>query len=105
MRDYGETGPRRRSCSFSKELAADEPAPDFRSARADFVEFCIAPEAPGGRLVDVAHAAHGLDGFSRHPGRLLGRVEDRARRVFARGFAAIERLPDGVHVGAAGGEG
>src|SRR2546429_89734 len=42
--------------------------------------------------------------FARHPGRLFRRVQDGAGGVLAGGLAAVERLADGVDVGAAGGK-
>ena len=56
---------------------------------------------PGGVLVDVAVAAERLDRFAGHPRRLLGRVQDGAGRILARGFAAVARLGHGVDVGPA----
>src|SRR5690348_8823700 len=50
------------SCGLLEELAADEPAPDLGSARADLVELGVAPQPSCRRLVDVAHAAQRLDG-------------------------------------------
>src|SRR5206468_3996078 len=44
------------SFGFGKQLAANEPAADLGGAVADLVELGVAPQAPGGRLVDVAHA-------------------------------------------------
>src|SRR4051812_38568862 len=64
----------RGSRRFAEQLAPDQPAADLGGARADLVELGVAPEPAGGRLVDVAHAAHRLDRLARHPGRLLGGV-------------------------------
>src|SRR5437870_4904773 len=96
---------RRALCGFGEQLAADEPAADFGSAGADLVELGVAPQPPGRRLVDIAHAAERLDRLARHPGGFLGGVKNRAGGILARGLAAIERLSDGIHVRAAGGEG
>ena len=40
-----------------EQLAADQPAADLGGAGADLVELGVAPQPPGRRLVDVAHAA------------------------------------------------
>src|SRR6266850_1239029 len=96
---------RRPLCGFCEELAADEPAPDLGSAGADLVELGVAPEAPGRRLVDVAHAAQRLDRLAGHPRRFFRRIQNGAGGILARGLAAIERLADGVYVGTASGEG
>src|SRR6266851_7903013 len=91
-------------CGFGEQLAADEPAPDFGSAGADLVELGVAPQPPGRRLVDIAHAAERLDRLSGHPRRFFRRIQNRPSGILARGLAAIERLAHGVDVGAAGGE-
>src|SRR5207244_7925076 len=80
---------RRPLCGFGEQLAADEPAADFGSAGADLVELGVAPQPPGRRLVDIAHAAKRLDRFAGHPRRLLGGVQDRAGRVFPGCFISI----------------
>src|SRR6266850_3887139 len=95
---------RRPLCGFCEELAADEPAPDLGGAGADLVELGVAPEAPGRRLVDVAHAAERLDRLAGHPRGFFRRIQNGPGGILARGLAAIERLPDGVHVRAARGE-
>src|SRR5205823_3406496 len=89
---------------FAEELAADEPAADLGSPGADLVELGVAPQPPGRRLVDVAHAAERLDRLAGHPGGFLGGVKNRAGGVLAGGLAAIQRLADGVHISAACGE-
>src|SRR5215831_4112591 len=89
---------------FGKELAPYEPAADLGRPCPDLVELGVAPQPPGRGFVDVTHAAQALDGFARHPGGLLGCVEDRAGGVLAGGLAAVERLPDRVDVSAARGE-
>src|SRR5258706_913229 len=96
---------RRPLCGFCEELAADEPAPDLGGAGADLVELGVAPEAPGRRLVDVAHAAERLDRLAGHPGRFFRRVQNGPGGILARGFAAIERLAYRVDVRAARREG
>src|SRR5688572_9939724 len=93
------------SFGFGEQLAADQPAADLGSAGADLVELGVAPQAPGGRFVDVAHAAERLDRLAGHPGGFLGRIQDRPGGVLARGFAAVQRLPYRIHIGTAGGEG
>src|SRR6266852_4831978 len=59
---------------LGKQLAADQPAADLGSSRADLVELRVAPQAPGRVIVDVAVAAQALDRLARHPGRFLRRV-------------------------------
>src|SRR5215831_16158782 len=92
------------STRFGKELAPYQPAADLGCPCPDLVELGVAPQPPGRGFVDVAHAAQALDGFARHPGGLLGCVEDRTGGVLAGSLAAIERLPDRVDVSAARGE-
>src|SRR4030088_1155773 len=85
------------------QLAADQHPPDLAGAGADLVELGVAPQAPGRVFVGVADAAERLDRLARHPGRLLGRIQDRAGGGLsqrARMVAAIARLADGVDVGA-----
>ena len=92
-------------CDLGEKLAADQPAADLGRARADLVELGVAPQPAGRRLVDVAHAAERLDRLARHPGGLLGGVEDGAGGVLAAwSRSRSQRLPHGVDVGAAGGE-
>src|SRR5437762_2595447 len=91
-------------CGFGEQLAADEPAADFGSAGADLVELGVAPQPPGRRLVDVAHATQRLDRLPGHPRRFFRRIQNGSGGIFPRGLAAVERLSDGVHVGAAGRE-
>src|SRR5436309_1172516 len=84
---------------FGEELAAYQPAADLGRAGADLIELGVAPQAPGRRLVDVAHAAECLDRLAGHPGRLFGRIQDGAGGIFPGGFTAVERLAHGVDVG------
>src|SRR5256714_14264282 len=90
---------------LGKQLPSDQPAADLGSSPADLVELRGAPQAPGRVIVDVAVAAETLDGLARHPGRFFGGAENGARRVLARGFAAVAGLADGVYVGATGVQG
>src|SRR5471030_88658 len=91
---------------FAEQFPADEHSADFRSAGADLVQLCVAPQTTGRGLVDIAHAAQGLDRLARHPGGFLGSVEDGAGGVLARAgsleVAAVQCLAHGVDVGAAG---
>src|ERR1039457_6478361 len=94
------------SPGFAEQLPADEHSADFRGAGADLVQLCVAPQTTGRSLVDIAHAAQGLDRLARHPGGFLGGVKDGARGVLARAgsleVAAVQCLAHGVDVGAAG---
>src|SRR5208283_396634 len=85
-----------------EQFPADQHAPDFRRAGADLVQLGVAPEPTGGIVVNVPVPAQGLDRFAGHPGRLLRRVEYRARRILARGLAPVAGLADRVDVGPAG---
>src|SRR4029079_10043839 len=80
------------SLRLVEELASDQHAADLAGAGADLVELGVAQQASRGKLSDVDVAAQGLDRLQRHPGRLLGREEDRACRVLARRLAAIAGL-------------
>src|SRR6267143_4393118 len=91
-----------RSSGLGKQLAADQPAADLGSSRADLVELGVAPQAPGRCFVDVAHPAQALDCFATHPGGFFRSVEDRPGGVLTRSFIAVAGLPDRVDVGAAG---
>src|SRR5437667_11909301 len=90
---------RRPSGRLGKKLPSDQPAADLGRSRADLVELCVAPQAPGRVVVDVAVAAETLDRFACHPGGFFGGVENSAGRGLARGFAAVAGLADGVHLG------
>src|SRR5437879_9559155 len=79
---------------LGKQLPSDQPAADLGGSGADLVELRVAPQAPGGRFVDVTHPAQALDCFARHPGGFFRGIEDRPGRVLARGFAAIAGLAD-----------
>src|SRR5713101_1638184 len=81
-----------------EQLPPDQHAADFAGAGTDFVEFCVAQDAPGWEVVDIAVAAQALDRLERHPGRLLGREQDSPRRVLARGLAAIASARDRIDV-------
>src|SRR5712691_13149808 len=86
--------------SLLENLPPDQEPPDLAGAGADLVELGVAQQAPGRKLVDVAVAAQELDGVERDLGGLLRREQDRARRVLARGLAAVAGLGDGIDVGA-----
>src|SRR6267378_3295452 len=45
------------SSGLGKQLPSDQPAADLGSSRADLVELCVAPQAPGGVFVDITVAA------------------------------------------------
>ena len=60
-------------------------------AGANLVELGVAPQTPGGVLVDVAVAAQGLDRLTSGPGGLFGRVHD-CISVACMGAASLIRL-------------
>ena len=91
----------RPSRGLLEQLAPDEHPADLGGAGTDLVELGVAQQPPGRELVDVAVAAEELDGVEGDRGGLLGRVQNAARRVLARGLAAIAGRGDRVHVGAA----
>src|SRR5690606_39266844 len=57
----------RGSGGFGEQLAPDQHAADLAGARADLVQLGVAPQAPGGILVDVAIAAEYLHALAGHP--------------------------------------
>jgi hypothetical protein len=67
-------------------------AADLAGPGADLVELGVAQQAAGRVVVDVAVAAEELDRVERHLRRLLGRIEDAAGGVLARGLAAVAGL-------------
>src|ERR1700687_5363096 len=75
-----------------EQLAADQHPSDLGRARADLVELGVAPQAAGRVVVNVTVAAERLNCLTRHPCRLLGRVQYRTRGVLARHLAAIAGL-------------
>src|SRR3546814_16899085 len=68
---------------LAEQLAAYQHAADFAGAGPDFIEFGIAPQAPGGVLVDVAIAAQYLYALACHPGGFFGAVQDDGGAIFA----------------------
>src|SRR5690554_5991531 len=70
--------PRRASSRLAHDLPPDQPAADFARAGTDLVEFCVAQQAAGRVVVDIAVAAEELDGVERALGGLFGRIEDAA---------------------------
>src|SRR5512132_4312538 len=58
-----------------EQLAADQHPSDLGRARSDLVELGIAPQAPGRVVVNITVAAQRLNRLTRHPRRLLGRVQ------------------------------
>src|SRR4051795_5011880 len=85
-----------------EQLAADQHAADLAGAGADLVELGVAQQAAGRVVVDIAVAAQQLDRVERTLRGLLGRVEDGAGGVLARGLAAVAGLGDGVYISLAG---
>src|SRR5690242_3447046 len=83
-----------------EQLAADQPAADFRRACADLVKLGIAQKPTGRIVVDVTVAAEALHRLKRHPGALFRSVEDRAGRILARGLAAVAGARHRIDVGA-----
>src|SRR3954452_11057975 len=77
------------SARLLENLPADQHAADLAGAGADLIELGVAQQASGRIIVDIAVAAQALDGVERERGRALRRVEDRARRVLARGPARV----------------
>src|SRR3954451_23209903 len=69
------------SLGLVEQFASDQHPPDLARAGADLVQLRVAPQPPGGKLVDVAVAAQRLDRLARHPRRLFRRVENGAGRV------------------------
>src|SRR4051812_11754583 len=92
--------------ALGEQLAPDQHAANLAGSRADLVELGIAPQPAGGVVVGVADAAQRLDRLARHPGGLLGGIEDDAGAVLARGRAGkpagVQRLAHRIAVGAAG---
>src|ERR1700733_1798927 len=74
-----------RLCRLVEKLSADQHATDLRGPGADLVELCGPPQPAGGKFVDIAVAAQRLDRLAGHPGRTLGRIEDGAGGILARG--------------------
>src|ERR1043166_385865 len=74
-----------------ENLPADQHAADFVGSGADLVEFGVAQQPPGRKLVDVAIAAQALDRLERHPSGLFGGEQDCAGGVLPRRLAAITR--------------
>src|SRR3546814_13307927 len=90
-----------------EQLAAYQHAADFAGAGPDFIEFGIAPQTPGGVLVDVAIAAQYLYALACHPGGFFGAVQNDGGAIFAyftRMPAAqlIEILAHGIEESATG---
>src|SRR6185503_9410067 len=78
-----------RSFRFIEQFAADQPAPDLGRSCTYLVELGVAQQPPGGRIVNVAHAAQALDGLERHAGRLFSCKQDRTGGILARDLAVV----------------
>src|SRR5215212_7782921 len=83
---------------FLKQLPTDQPAPDFRSASADFVQLRIAQQSTRRTLVDIAHSAQRLYGFKRHPRCALSGIQYGTGRILAGHAAGIASARDAIHV-------
>src|SRR5262249_36958482 len=92
----------RTSARLVVELGADQHAADFAGACADLVELGIAQQPSSRIVVGVAIAAEELDRVERHCSRALGREQDRACGILARGLAAVAGLGDRIHIGLTG---
>ena len=77
------------SARLVEQLAADQHAADFAGAGADLVQLRVAQQAAGVVIVDVAVATQRLNRFQRHLRCFLRGLQNAARRVEARDFAAI----------------
>src|SRR5688572_977452 len=87
-----------------EDFAPDQHAPDLAGAGADLVQLGIAQQAPGRIVVDIAVTAQALDRLQRHPGRLLGAIEDDARGILAGDLALVARFRHRIAIVAAGGK-
>src|SRR5258708_948637 len=89
---------------FFEKLAPDQHAADLVGAGADVVELGVPEQSSGGKVVDVAVAAHRLDRLERHLHGVLGRKQQARRCVLARGAPApgVERLRGAIAEGARG---
>src|SRR6478752_3918374 len=88
------------SHSAGENLAPDQHTPNFRGSGTDLVELGVAQKPACGKVVDVAVAAQRLDRLKCDLGRPLGREQDAAGGVHARGLATIARRRYGIDVGA-----
>src|SRR5438105_1382972 len=95
----GRTG---MSARLVEKLRPNQHAPDFTGPGADLVELGIPQEPTGRIIVGVAVAAEELNGIERQACGALGRVEDGAGRILARGLAAITGLRHRVDIRLAG---
>src|SRR3546814_17596695 len=84
-----------------EKLAANQHATDVGSPRADLVKLGVAPQARDRKFIDVTITAQRLERFTRHPCRLLGRIQDRAGGILARGLATIAGARDRIQIRAA----
>src|SRR6476469_7819875 len=98
----GKTSEGWASARLSKQFPADQHAPDLAGASAEFVELVVPEQPSGAVVVEVSVAAEQLNGVERDLRRLFRSDQDRARSVFAGGFATVASFGDGIDVGLAG---
>src|SRR3989442_3826947 len=81
-----------------EQFATDQHPANLRRTSADLIQLGIPPQATGGIVVDVAVTTQRLDRLAGHPCGFFRSIEYRAGRILARGFAAVARLSERVHV-------
>merc|ERR1711879_331751 len=87
------------------EVASNQHAADLTRTSPDLVELGITQQPTGRVLIDITVPSETLDRLTRHPRRLLSRVQDHSSAILGHvRLARIARARDRIHVGARGGQ-
>src|SRR5262245_49234541 len=90
------------SCRIFEQLAPDQPAADLAGPGADLVQFGIAQQASGGKVVDVAVASQELHCIEGDLRGFFGGIQNGTGGVLARGLATIAGLGHRIDISATG---